>query len=199
MVALLRYIYDLPYDEALENRDTHLQPHALVAVVAGKYHIEALQQDVCRKMQVIISRMKLEDQSLDYDLCDFEKTLRLAITSTGTNSRVRKLMVETCVLNIHLLRARAEFCSLLREFADFGADIVGHSYLDSAFGPHWSCGGELKCMGVPECCKCEYQFPKDYMIEHREKRSWKCESCQKTNPPICSDCESSFGWAQRRL
>lgn len=147
----------------------------------------------------IISRMKLERQSADCDLCDFEKALRLAIISTGTTSRVGKLMAKTCAVNIHLLRAKADFLSLLKESADFGADIIGHRYLECGFGSRWSCGGDFDCLGVPECCNCEHQFQMEYMIEHHEDPLWKCESCEKTDPPSCSDCSLRFGWVDRRL
>lgn len=54
MVALLRYLYDLPYDEAFGDQRQLLQPYAEAYVVAEKYQAQGLNVVISEKLKHMI-------------------------------------------------------------------------------------------------------------------------------------------------
>ena len=73
MMALLRYIYGLPYTPVASKEMRPLQFHALVSMTAAKYQVHDLQEEVCEHMQCIID-------SQTYRTEDFLEALRAVIT-----------------------------------------------------------------------------------------------------------------------
>jgi hypothetical protein len=132
MVALLRHIYDLPYDELLAHHGSLLRPHAMVYVVADKYQIKGLQVAVNNKMKRIIKSYKdLKQKTAGPIIDDFLEALRIIITGTTVNDELaRKVMVEACIMNLRHLQQRPALALLLSESADLGAAIITHDDLE---------------------------------------------------------------------
>ena len=123
MMALLRYIYGLPYTPVASKEMRPLQFHALVSMTAAKYQVHDLQEEVCEHMQCIID-------SQTYRTEDFLEALRAVITDAKMQgSPVRARMISACVAGLRALKTNAGFLSMLREFPDLGIEIIGHQDL----------------------------------------------------------------------
>jgi hypothetical protein len=70
MMAMLRHIYGLPYDELPRGGIYLLSQHASTFVVAEKYQISGLQSDVCDKIERTFA-------SHIYPIEDFLKAVRM--------------------------------------------------------------------------------------------------------------------------
>lgn len=72
MVALLRYIYGLPYDECFSDRPHMIRSHVKVYVVAEKYQMQGLKlaigKNLKRKVQ---TEMDLGKENADLSIADF--------------------------------------------------------------------------------------------------------------------------------
>jgi hypothetical protein len=202
MVALLRYIYDLPYDDDFELR---LKPYAMVYVVADKYQVNGLKlavSDEMKRIAVCLHPSQLSSLTLDEDVAisDFLDALRIVVTCTTTHDQLaRRFMVEACIANLQAWHSEPALLSLLRESADLGAEIIGHPNIACAFPGDWVCGGGCKARCTPLCMGCEKVFEDDYARRNHETARWICEFCQYTGRPVCSECSQTVEWRRRGL
>jgi hypothetical protein len=94
MMALLRYIYGLPYTQVASEEMRPLQHHALVSMTAEKYQVHDLQEEICEDMRSIID-------SQTYRTKDFLGVLRTVLTDVKMQgSPVRARMISGCVAGL---------------------------------------------------------------------------------------------------
>jgi hypothetical protein len=193
MVALLRYIYDLPYDVSSELPWVRLEPLAMIYVVADKTQVDGLKQAVSKRM-----KSYLEDHAFDEG--DFINALKTIITGTTPHDiYVWKMMVNACVVNLRYLRGIAEFTSLLREHADLGADIIGHSNLECGLPGDWLCGKHCEEGCRIWCPRCGTFYSRMSACDNHEMEVWSCESCGIEDAPACAMCGKTVAWRRRGL
>ena len=144
MMAMLRHIYGLRYDELPRGGTYLLSQHASTFVVAEKYQILGLQSDICSNIQSMLD-------SHIYPLEDFLKAARTVFTLTTSNSIARVPMARECTTRLQELRERDDFVSLLRELPDLSLDIIKNSDFECAFPGDWVCEFTSDCRGMPSC------------------------------------------------
>jgi hypothetical protein len=202
MVALLRYIYDLPYDEIFGDRRALLQPHAMVYVVAEMYQIEGPKLAVSHKMERLIHEA-FRDGTSKFTIHDFLDALRTIVTGTSTSDQLaRKVMVEGCILNVQHLQQQPAFTSLLRESADLGAEILGHKDLECGLQGSWICS--TSCMTEEKdrrvvCGHCKHSLSREFAWDHREFGEWECPRCEDYAEPECYECNMVLEWVRGGL
>lgn len=86
MVALLRYLYDLPYEEAFGDQSKFLQPYAETYVVAEKYQVRGLKIAISEQLRHMIhSERDLRKEYWDReneDVDEFIEALETIVTGT---------------------------------------------------------------------------------------------------------------------
>jgi hypothetical protein len=123
MMALMRYIYGLPYAQVASEDMTALQYLALVSMTAEKYQMFDLNEEACEDIGSIIDPQTYRTE-------DFLGALRTALTDVRMQcSPVRARMISGCVAGLCALKTNAGFLSMLREFPDLGVEIIGHQDL----------------------------------------------------------------------
>ena len=175
VLAMLRHIYGLTYDEQTPGGCCLLSQHASVFVVAQKYQIPGLQADACRNIQSKLN-------SHIYPTEDFLKAVRTIFSSTRSDSIARAPMARECTVCLKELRARDDFESLLRELPDLSMDIIRNPDLECAFPGDWVCEFASTCRGAPCCPRlveiggsgvssdCGYRFDKSFSWKHRDEK-----------------------------
>jgi hypothetical protein len=192
MVALLRHIYELPYDTMLKDQCDRLQPHAMVYVVAEKYQVDGLKRAISQRMNSIIES--------HLDIRDFVKAYRtIAESTTRHDAHARKMMVGKCITRLHHLHRDAEFISLLREHADLGVDMIEHQDLPRAFPEERVCAGTCNDTSMPVCYDCGEFFSDAFASKHRYTETWGCEECEYQAAPVCTKCGEYVVWQRRGL
>jgi hypothetical protein len=204
MVALLRHIYDLPYNGLLAHHGSLLRPHAMVYVVADKYQINGLQVAVSNKIKGIINSYKdLKPRTAGPTIDDFLEALRIIVTGTTANDQLaRKVMVEGCIINLRLLHQKRAFASLLSESADLGAAIITHNDLECGLSGAWICTRDCVYSGeVWEvlCGDCDRVLERDYLWAHRNEIYPLCPKCDSHADWKCSACSREVSWVRRGL
>jgi hypothetical protein len=199
MVALLRYIYGIRYDEIFE--DLHLRPYAMAYIVADKYQVEGLKLAVTNEMKRVVRSMPSmnprHEDSKDI-VGDFLDALGIVVKRTTTNDQLaRKVIVEACTLNLQYLHKKPALLSLLRESADLGAEIIGHSDLECGLPGDWQCFNACDGPISAKCGKCDRRFGEEYARRNRDNSSWTCEHCGNDDSPACTICEHSVGWERK--
>jgi hypothetical protein len=174
MLALLRYIYDMTYDyDGSKWWFDTLVPHAEVYATAEKYSMDKLQSEVCRKMEDMLDN---KSQKVGVrNIPDFTKTLRIVMTRTLRNNRLREVLVKTCILNLRRLQNEGEFVSLLGQFGELGADILAHKDLECGLVDSWFCGIYCENEEPPWCSNCKRPFEKASAWRQRYNERWSCE------------------------
>lgn len=201
MVGLLRHLYDLCYGASSqlddEKRWDSLMPHAEVFVVAEKYQMECLQNEVCSNMR---TRLEYSFQNGQFsNLDDFLQALRNIVSHTSDNSYARRLMVRTCVMHLRELQYVPAFISLLQEFGHLGADIIGHEDLECGIPGAWMCSKGCPDDDPPWCSACSRPFDVDHAWASRHSESWYCDHCEERKRPICKICDETFEWMEGRM
>lgn len=195
MLALLRYIYDLPFFQTPEDKSDRLLPHARVYVVADKYQVSGLKLAVRDNMESIIESHDIT--------CDFVDALKTIVTGTAPhdNNHAHKLMVDTCAMNLQEIRQNSGFISLLREHADLGVEIIRHQDLECGFPGDWVCSGGVYCSDrcVIVCGMCDRKFGFAFSWKHRDRPNWLCKGCGNKNEPRCESCNNVVEWQRRGL
>lgn len=160
MVALLRHIYDLPYQrdgrDGGEKWPVDLNDSVTLWVTAGKYLMKDVQDAATRDIRSL-SRYH-HNQGVISDVPHFLAALRNIIACTSHEDDARKYMVTACIKNLTLLRKDDEFMSLLRESGELGAEIIGDKDLDRALLGSWMCGRMCEKTPEPQCSDCGYRF-----------------------------------------
>lgn len=200
MLGLLRHLYDLPYNTSPQTDDgkrwDSLVPHAEMFVVAEKYQMESLQNEICGNMGLRLDCNIHEGQFSDVD--DFVKALREIISHTSDNNRARTLMVRTCVMNLRELQDVSAFISLLREFGSLGADIIGHEDLECGLAGAWMCDKDCGEDDTPVCSTCGKYFSVERAWASRHNELWWCYHCCEEKGPVCRNCNVKVEWTEGR-
>lgn len=118
-MAMLRYLYDLPYttDDTHWEDDGSMLLHAKVYTVAEKYELEGLKSMVYDQLGYLI---RFED-----DRPDLIPSIREIITGTPESDRLaRKLMLNHCTLRLSELSKSQDFMALLKDVGELGAGII---------------------------------------------------------------------------
>lgn len=189
MNALLRHIYDLPYQEGMDvPPEKPLEPHALIYATAENYQLEDFQHQICAEMERIMDfRLGTNDSD---QICDLINALRIIVSSTTRfGDPGRKLLTEACVANINDLKHEPSFMSLLRQNADLGAVIIGHVDVKFKLPKAWQCLNGCQSVGVePQCRNCHGIFGREFQWTHRHEKQWVCTDCGEKNTPWCPSC-----------
>lgn len=111
MVALLRYIYGLNYEEYFSHRPDRLEPHAKVYVVVEKYQLQGLKLAVSSIMKRMIdSEIDLGANDAVASIVDFVSALRTVVTGVATDSdHLRRIVVD----HNHVVKMRTKICPRL--------------------------------------------------------------------------------------
>jgi hypothetical protein len=198
MMALLRYLYALPY-ATVDSEDVEeacLHPHALVYIVAEKYQATRLRYEAYKNMVTIIGTWGIDH----YSFVDFPAAFRTIFTATLPTNKARALMLQVCIAGLPQLRENDDFESLLLDFPDLGVEIIKHSHLAG----DWLCPDGPDCDGLPTCFSCvetkeEYTEPLEpsFAHKHRDQEKWPCPSCGSLITPKCLMCEGVIRWTFR--
>jgi hypothetical protein len=122
---------------------------------------------------------------------DFTQALRIIMTRTSRNNRLRDLIVKTCIINLRQLQKDKEFTSLLAEFGELGADIFAHEDLECGIVGSWFCSKSCDNEEPPQCSNCARPFEKASAWSQRYHEGWYCDHCESDNlTPLCSTCSN---------
>lgn len=160
MVALLRHIYDLPYErggrDGGEKWPVDLKDYVTLWATGGKYLMKELQNAVTWEIKRL-ARYNLNEGVIS-DVPNLIAALRNIISCTSHEDKARKYMVEACIMNLSLLKEDDGFISLLRECGELGAEIIGDKDLDRGLLGSWMCGRDCEETPAPQCSDCGYVF-----------------------------------------
>jgi len=201
MVALLRYIYGLPFDEPFAGRRHLLQPHAKVYVVAEKYQIQGLKFAVYKSLKRMLqSETDLWKENADGSIVDFMDAFQAVDTGTAArNDQLRKMMVDACIWNLRYLRQKPRFLAILEHSPGLSVAIISHLDLECSLPGDWVCEVSFDRQCDPMCLYCKESFGEAFAIRHRDDHFWYCQKCEKNDIPICGDCEQPVVWQRRGL
>ena len=201
MFGLLRHLYDSAYDSSSRYYDDKrwnvLVTHAEVFVVAEKYQMQCLQNEVCCNMERIIRGSITHDQFSDIN--DFVQATRKIVAHTSDNNRARRLMVRTCVMNLRELHQVPSFVLLLQEFGRLGADIISHGDLECGLLGSWLCSKTCDNKQAPVCSECGMPFSVECVWADRHEESWYCSHCEDEMVPVCPKCDEPVEWIERSI
>lgn len=203
MVALLRFIYDLPFEgnakiDITSNEDELLLPYTQVYIAADKYQVEGLKLAVSNTMKRIIDT----EMDFDEDPCvdDFLETLRVIVTHTTPQDQLaRKVVVEACVMNLQCIRKRPELLSLLSDSTELVVEIICHQNLECGFPGAWFCESDCDKPATIRCWRCKVDFKKEFAWLNRNVDMWTCPRCASRAKPRCYACGSFIKWVSRGL
>jgi hypothetical protein len=195
MIALLRYIYDLPYrTEGKNSWPTKLESYAELYITAGKYLVKDVQAEICVHLQYFSQHH--QSKSVISDVTDFVKALRNIMNCTSSDEEARKLMVKACCVNLRVLQKDEGFLALLRDHGDLGAGIIGNRDFERALLGSWTCSSECGSDSDLICELCDRPFELDDLWAERRAGRWYCESCQGFNGARCRNCSEEVLWVQ---
>ena len=203
MLALLRFLYGLPYDaEAKSKWLTSLQPHAEVYVVADKYQIEPLKETVAENMRKIITAKAYTHKMGFLRYCDsfknsddFFGALHIILEVTTTQDiHSRKVLVDFLIQNIDFFRKQNELLSLFKEYPELAVEIISHKDLETEAEGFWMCFSDDCDTNVPSCGACKVPFQPYYLRRYRYDDQWECQACKSFDQPICLECKARICW-----
>jgi hypothetical protein len=133
MMAVLRYLYGLPYaaDLAEWHDGATLLPHVLVYTTAEKYQITGLKIESCATMcEILGSYYGDDDRALAWlgssDHLDSSYQIHSATPTSDT--RGRSLPVTYCVDRLRALSENIAFTRLVADVPGLGAELIAHTY-----------------------------------------------------------------------
>lgn len=182
--VVLRHMYDLPCNDALNEWSVSLESLAMIYVTADKYHVVSLKEKVHHKIQKHANCKRLSETQ------DFLEALAVIITGTTQEDKgARATMINACVKHIEMLQKSSKFSALLRKYGDIGAEILQHDRLPLMLEGTWQCGRVYRhAEAVPSCRKCHDPYSESYVRSHRHLKIWKCPNCQRAEQPVCLEC-----------
>lgn len=199
MVALLRHIYGLPYrTDGSDAWPTSLEAYAELYATAGKYLMRRLQDNVRSSLQYVPSCYQ-PGTGVISDVSDFVRGVRKILTCTSCDQWARGCLVSACTKNLKLLYKDEEFLSLLRDFGDLGADIMGHEHFERTFSGSWMCSKSCASNPKPSCLTCGTRFYADYAWDDRHEKFWWCDECEEKVVPRCATCKETVVWIERDI
>ena len=201
MVALLRYIYGLPYAACFSGRPDRLYPHAKVYVVAEKYQIQGFKLAVSRSVKrKLHSEMNLGKENADGSIVNFMDTFQAVVKGIAArDNQLRKMMVDACVWNLRYLRQKPTFLALLEDSPGLSVEIISHPDLECGLPGDWICEVGCDDRFEPVCFHCSEPFGDGFAMSHRGDRYWYCGKCENNVAPICGICEQPLAWQRRGL
>jgi len=123
VMVVLRRMYDIPYDQVVNQDFRLLQHHALVLVLAGKFQHQVLEVEAGEIMRTMIN-------SHACTLQEFIQSLRIAFAAATRSTAATACLVTACVANLRPLKRNPGFLSLLRKFPELGLEILRHQDLE---------------------------------------------------------------------
>ena len=203
MLALLRFLYGLPYDaEAKSKWLISLQPHAEVYVVADKYQIAPLKEAVAENMRQIVTA-KTYTHKMGYlrhcdsfkNSDDFYGALQVILeVTTKQDTHARQVLIDFLIQNIDFFRKQYEFISLLKEYPELAIEIISHEDLESEAEGYWMCHGEDCGTNIPSCSNCKFVFNAYFLRRYRYDDLWECPVCKSFHQAACTDCRAQISW-----
>lgn len=203
MMALLRFLYGLPYDaEANRKWGISLQPHASVYVVADKYQLDPLKEAVAKNMQKIITSKTYTHKSGYLRWCDSFKNAGdffgalntiLEVTTTQ-DTQARKVLIVFIIQNIDFFRKRNELLSLFKQQPEFAVQIISHPDLEVEADGTWMCYDDSCNRSVPGCTGCNSVFEPQFLRRYRYDDQWQCPVCKVVDQASCVECKSKISW-----
>ena len=197
MMALLRCIYDLPYDDPSKfvGGRTTLEFLAKICVVAEKYQVSGVQAKIAEEMddtlwkktQRVIEMITYGGRKPQPKADDLLTAIKIIFHGTSQQDNVcRVKLVNFCVLCIRDLNKIPGFSKVLGECGELGAAIIANNNLSIALEGSWRCDGWRERRAIPRCGKCREPFSMSYIREHRGESEWTCEdaTCDQTMVPI---------------
>jgi len=203
MLALLRFLYGLPYDAAANTEwSASLHPHALVYIVADKYQLGPLQEAIANNMRKIISTTAYTHHMGYLRYCDsfknsddFFSALRTILEITTTHdAHARKVLTDFLIQNIDYFRKQDELLSLFKEYPELAVEIISHQDLETEAEGFWMCFADDCGVNVPSCSKCKVPFETCFMRRHRYDEQWECPGCKFVEEPTCLECQCKISW-----
>lgn len=166
MIALLRFLYGLPYGpDAIEWHDGRsLLPHVLVYTAAEKYQVEELQ---ARCFATIESNLRNNNKNMlnGDDPSDFLDALREMFVGTPSeDNEGRRLFVMHCAEHLRQYARNEAFMTLVAQIPELGAELIGGWFRHGEPGE-----GNFGMYGSP-CYTCG-QWKKD--------SDGLCENCEE--------------------
>lgn len=183
MMALFRYIYDLPYEPT--DKDSEWQFLARVYIAADKYEVEGLVKDVTRRMKLKFPR----DGYLASSEEDFFAAVKLVFDNTiSQDATGRTAMVDLCVCCIGEFKGLQEFQTLLSECDGLGAAIIAHEKLSLMLDGTYLCGPDEQehRAAVPRCSSCGEEFTASEIRRYSRQLEWDCPCCYNASRPVCT-------------
>jgi hypothetical protein len=183
MMALFRYIYDLPYEPT--DKDSEWQFLAKVCIAADKYEVEGLVKDVTRRMKLRFPG----DGYLASSEEDFFAAVKLVFDNTISQNAIgRTAMVDRCVCGIRNFKELKEFQTLLSECDGLGVAIIAHEKLGIMLEGTWFCGSDGKehRAAVPRCSSCGEEFTAWEIRMKTRLLEWECVCCYDVSQPVCT-------------
>lgn len=203
MLALLRFLYDLPYDAEANGKWTaSLQPHVSVYVVADKYQLEPLKAAVAENMRKIIASKRYTHEVGYLRWCesfknsdDFFSALQTILEITTTSDTYAlKVLVDFLVQNFDFFRKRNELLSMFKDHPELAVQLFSHPDLESEAEGFWMCFSDDCSTNVPTCGNCKVPFEPYFMRRYRYDDQWECPSCKSIDQPTCLDCKAIITW-----
>lgn len=203
MLALLRFLYGLPYDaEANGKWVSSLELHASVYVVANKYQLGPLQEAVAKNMRKIITSKTYTNKVGYLQHCDTFKNsddffgaleVILEVTTTG-DTLARKVLLDFLIQNIDFFRKQKEFQSLIADRPELAVELITHPDLESEAEGFWMCFAEDCGINIPSCGSCKFLFESHFLRRYRHDDLWECPVCKFVGKPHCVDCREEITW-----
>lgn len=190
MMALFRYIYDLPYNNLCPQSKDFLRFLAKVYVAGEYYQIQGLHANVTAVLEHFLRNNTSWCllHTFKPHVADFLAAVQIVFAGTTAQDKIgRQALTEFCFLHIRYLRKLPAFLELLREFGDLGADIFARENLGLMLDGSWHCNGEEDVHSVPRCPDCGESFTVSDLAKYRDKKRWECPNCEKKVRPVCSE------------
>ena len=187
MMALFRYVYDMSYDDLIDD-DWVLQFDAKVYVVAEKYHVTGLHEKTTYNMKERLWNVTNWNLLLaeENDATDFFAAVKIIFTeSPAEDNKLREALVEFSVSHINNLKQVPAFSALLGEHGDLATEMFAHDRLSFMLEGTWFCNGDEDRRAVPRCPECEIEFSISDLRAYRSQRLWRCSPCGHKGLPVC--------------
>lgn len=203
MLALLRFLYDLPYNaEANSKWVSSLQPHASVYVVADKYQLDSLKEAVANNMQKILTSKTYTNNLGHLRWCDsfknagdFFGTLNTILEVTTTqDTQAREVLICFIIHNINFFRKQDKLLSLFKDYPELAVQLISDPDLEVEAEGTWMCVEDSCVSSVPGCTKCNLVFEPQFLRRHRYDEQWQCLVCKVVDQASCVECKSKISW-----
>jgi hypothetical protein len=169
MMAVLRYLYGLPYaaDLAEWHDGATLLPHVLVYTTAEKYQITGLKIESCATMSDIVgSYYGHDDRALAWrgSSDHLDSLYQIHSGTPASDTEGRSLLVTYCVDRLQALSEDVAFMQLVADVPGLGAELIVHKYTAKDHDP-------------------DEEYTPDEVADEEY-----CDLCEKMTRFACVDC-----------